>query len=37
MQIKNRGQPNEEAIGDERDVAEESEDPQKAHVLGHEG
>ena len=36
MQAKYRGKPNEQPVGDERDVAEDGKDAQKAHVLGQE-
>jgi hypothetical protein len=36
MQAENRGKPNEHAIGDERDIADDGQDTQKSHILGHE-
>jgi hypothetical protein len=36
MQTQYRGEPNEHAISDKGHIAENGEDTQKAHVLGHE-
>jgi hypothetical protein len=37
MQTEHRGEPSEDAIGNERDVAKDAENAQEAHILRHEG